>query len=274
MSTTTTFPRAEQIAAMPETAALPDRDREFLERIYATPAGRYEQTIRAAGLTGLARVADLGCGYGQWAACLAAHNEAVEAIDVSPHRVDWVAAMARTLGFDHLRAHVGRAEDARIERPVDGLLSFGVMQYVDTAAFFATCASMVRPGGVAYVLGKDVGGYLRDWFEQRNRSAAFDPRAVTVSAFLNSLSLDRTGAVHPDAEWTDRIVPSETAAAEARRAGFDIVHAGPEGSLVEQRDPAPAFESHFFTRHFEGLPNSYELLLRRREDGGTDGPGA
>lgn len=252
------------LARLPIMASLAAIETEFIGRIFATPAARYLQTTRGLGFTGRSHVVDLGAGYGQWAAALAGDNTLVTAVEPQAARVAFTGQLAAALGVTNLHAVVGSAEAVPLEDGcADAVFCFGVLQYVDAAGLFAECARLLRPGGMAYVIGKGVGGYVFDWCEQNNRSAAFDPRRVAADAFMNTLSLEATGAVHAAAAWRDRITPLEAAEALATASGFRVEHAGPEGSRVEATGAALAYPSHFFRREYRGLPFSYELVLTR-----------
>lgn len=241
-------------------SGLPAVEREFIERVFSTPQGRYEQALRAAGMAGRDLVIDLGAGYGQWSACLARLNRRVVAVEPQPRRVEFLRDFSR--GAFDVRQGTAEAIPAA-DGAADGVWCFGVLQYVDTAACFAEISRVLRPRGVAYVLGKDLGGYVSDWVERRNRTDGYDPRQVAADAFANTLHLEETGTVHPSSVWSDRIVSRAAAEAAAVAAGLRVVVAGPEGTLAEQRGAPLEYPAHFFGREYRGFPFSYELLLER-----------
>ncbi len=241
---------------------LPPAEREFVERVFATPAGRYEQALRAAGMAGRDLVIDLGAGYGQWSQCLARLNRRVIAVEPQPGRIGFL----RDLSGGAFDVRQGTAEAIPVDDgAADGLWCFGVLQYVDTCACFSEIARVLRPGGAAYVLGKDLGGYLFDWVERRNRTDGYDPRRVAADAFANTLQLEESGTIHPASAWTDRIVPRAAAEAAAVATCLRVVHAGPEGSAAERSGARLEYPAHFFGREYRGIPFSYELLLERTE---------
>lgn len=258
------LPDLGAVRGLQATAGLAPIETEFIGRVFSTPAGRYVQTLTGVGLHGLDCVVDVGAGYGQWSLCLAALNRRVIAIEPQEGRVAFLRELLAATGVPGVSVQHGSAESIPLPpETADGALCFGVLQYADTARLFAELARVLRPGGLAYVVGKGLGGYLCDWIERPNRSDAFDPRQVAADAFANTLHLEQRGALHPASRWTDRIVPLERAAACAAECGLEVLDSGPEGAIVERSGAALAHPSHFFRRTYRGFPFSYELLLQR-----------
>lgn len=263
MSDRVELPAPSDLLALPSVSKLRDVDRRFVERVYATSAERYVNRLHNAGLRDRARVLDLGCGFGQWTMCLAQLNRTVVAVDPSPARTGALAEIAEFCGLANVEIATAGAEEVPVDdASVDGVFCFGVAQYVAPECLMGELARVLARGACAYVNGKDIGGYVFDWLEGRHRASDFEPRQVTVDAFRNSLALERTGRVPDDCEWTDRIVPMEALAGAARTQGLEVVGQGEEGSLcsegMERRDSAP-----FFPGSYRGLPNAYEILVRR-----------
>ena len=254
------------IPRLPALAGLCERDRTFLSRIYDTGPQRYLDRLHNIGLTGLGRVVDLGCGFGQWTLCLAHLNAEVLAIDPQQVRCQSLEAIAAHTGTRNISVYQAGAESLPIESAsIDGVFCFGVLQYVDTDAFMAEVARVLRPNGIAYVNGKDIGGYVFDWREGRHRGTDYEPRQVTVDAFRNTLELERGGRLPDEFVWPDRIVPMNSAMERARAHGLSILGAGEEGSVVAPGVVEPRSSPAFFPGTYSGLPNAYEVLLTRTD---------
>jgi len=265
VSASVRFPTLEELRGLSLFSYLGANDRAFLERIFATPPGRYLGRLRDVGLVGLRRVVDLGCGFGQWSLCLAATNQEVIAVEPQPIRLAVLEKIAELVEAEGLVLRPGRGETLPVESAeVDGILCFGVLQYADPDVLFAECARVLRPGGIGYVLGKDIGGYLFDWCEAPNATEDFNPRQCAADAFANTLSLETRGVPASGLRWGDRIVSQVRAEEAARGAGLLVHGAGPEGSVrLEGTRPDAPEGGRFFQTAYRGFPSSYELVVRK-----------
>lgn len=257
------LPRFEDVADLEAIASLADVEVRFVERVFGTPADRYVDRLHNAGLRGLGTVLDLGCGFGQWALCLAQMNTSVIGVDPAPQRVDALRQIAERLGMAGLSVFEGSGEAVpAADASVDGVFCFGVAQYVEPGVLMGEIARVLVPGGRAYVNGKDVGGYVFDWLEGRHRAGDFEPRQVTVDAFRNTLVLEQSGKLPADCTWPDRIVPMDSLVEAALEHGLQVVATGEEGSTtapgVTRRPSDP-----FFPGTYRGLPNAFEILVMR-----------
>jgi len=98
-----------------------------------------------------ARVVDVGCGVGRWAARLVAAGHQVTGIEPAPAMAAAVRSRLAGTGFTLVES---RVEEAVLPAgSVDAVLAMGSLQYAtDPAAAIAGCTGWVRPGGVVCVL--------------------------------------------------------------------------------------------------------------------------
>jgi SAM-dependent methyltransferase len=236
-------------------------DRAFLQRVYETPAERYLDRIKALGMVRHDRVLDLGCGFGQWSLCLAALNRSVVAVEPDERRVAVLRELAAACGLHDLEAVCGSGEAIPLAaQSVDAVFCFGVLQYLDPVRLTKEMARVLRPGGRAYVTGKDIGGYLYFWCERPKQSDDYDPREIAADAFANTLFLERFGRLFPGARHPDRVVSRQQLCDSAESCGFRVVATGAEGSIRISDGPAPGG---FFTSEYRGFPKAYEVLLEK-----------
>lgn len=94
-------------------------------------------------------VLDIGCGGGLIAEPLTRLGARVTGLDPSPETIAAARAHAEAQDLD-IDYRVGRVEDLVAEgRTFDAVLCLEVVEHVpDVGAFLATCAKLVRPGGM------------------------------------------------------------------------------------------------------------------------------
>ena len=256
------FDRLGDVTRVTGFGALGANDQAFLQRMYTGDAGRYLTKLRSVGLVGRRRVLDLGCGFGQWSLCMATMNDAVVAVDVEPDRVAVVDALATQGGFANIETHPGTGEAIPVDDgSVDAIFCFGVLQFLDTGVFLDEVVRVLAPGGVMYVTGKDVGGYLYFWKERPNQTPDYDPREYAADAFANTFFLEHYGTLFPERRHDDRIVTCDALCAAAEQAGLHTLARGPEGSIAADGYDGPCVN--FFTTEYDGYPKAYEVLLER-----------
>jgi SAM-dependent methyltransferase len=249
------------VRSIPGFGDLSPADQGFLQRVFATPAERYLDRIEALGMVGHDRVLDLGCGFGQWSLCLAAVNRSVVAVEPDESRLAVLRGLAAACGLEGLEIARGSGEAIPLEaQSVDAVFCFGVLQYLDPVSVAKEMARVLRPGGRAYVTGKDIGGYLYFWCEQPNHSDDYDPRQIAADAFANTLFLERFGRLFPDARNPDRVVSCKQLCDAAESCGLRVVATGAEGSIRVGEGAAPGG---FFTSEYRGFPKAYEVLFEK-----------
>jgi len=166
---------------------------------------------RALGGDRMARVADLGCGFGDWTAKLAELADEIIACDVSPGFV--AEAQARLAG--HPAAHVHVADVRTFDDYADCNLIYlgGVMTYLgdeDSLALLKKVRTRLAPGGV--LLGRDwcaIGLGRQEirtapWFSMHRRperyaelarQAGYEIIEVTPSPYIYGEQLAGAGAM-------------------------------------------------------------------------------
>jgi 2-polyprenyl-6-hydroxyphenyl methylase / 3-demethylubiquinone-9 3-methyltransferase len=125
-------------------------------------------------LEGLA-VLDIGCGGGLVCEPLARMGARVTGLDPAPEAIEAARRHALGQGLD-ITYRVGRVEELVVEGATyDAVVCLEVVEHVpDVAAFLATCAALVRPGGLmllstinrtmkAYVLAIVGAEYILRW---------------------------------------------------------------------------------------------------------------
>jgi SAM-dependent methyltransferase len=254
---TTSAPSAHALADA--ATLLSGNDREFFARVWATDLERYRNRVQAIGFTGLGRVLDAGCGFGQWTWALADANDRIDAIDFDPLRVavtDRLLATHPTAQVTSVPASIEALpfEDAQF----DAIFCYGVVFIPDTRRALAEFARVLRPGGRLYMTANALGWFVRCIVDQPNRSAHYDPRAMAIASLAATLAYQDGGPREPD---TQLAIPSQQMVRWLEAAGFSDVRTGAEGTLVGDGQRAGAS---LFPGTFEGVECVYDVLATRR----------
>ena len=157
------FRLARPLAAPWRRADSPFLDRlstPYSEAVRQMGGDHWAEKVRAFGLSGHARVLDLGCGPGQWLGPLAAANGAVVAVerDVSMLHAD----RARLRGAERITYVQCRAEALALRAATfDAVLCYSVLMYTDHEVAVRELFRVLKPGGTVTLGLVGVGYYLR-----------------------------------------------------------------------------------------------------------------
>lgn len=122
---------------------------QFIKEQVTARTGR--DPLERQPLAGL-RLLDIGCGGGLLSEPMARLGAAVTGVDPSERNIKTASVHRDEMGLD-IDYRVGTAEDlARAGELFDVILNMEVIEHVaDPRAFTATCASMLKPGGLMIV---------------------------------------------------------------------------------------------------------------------------
>jgi len=235
---------------------------DFYLRMYNSDPDLYYKKVLSLGFENKKHVLDLGCGVGQWSFCLASCNERVTAMDVSSERVEIVNELKILSNVNNLEAKSGSGEDIPIEdESFDAVFCFAVMHYLDTRKLLCEAYRVLETGGLLYIIGKDVGGYL--YFLEQNPGATnyYSPEKSAIDAFINTYFLKRFNQLPDYTDNTDRIVSCEEFCALASEIGFEVIAYGPEGSVSLDERLSPV---NYFTTEYKGYPKCYEVVIKKK----------
>ena len=215
--------------------------------VSAVPFSYYQRRVKGLGLAGLGRVLDVGCGYGHWTAALAEVNDEAVGIDQSEPRLGIAREFVRSMGLENVTLDLGDA--ARLPYPdqsFDGLVCYGVFQFLNRDDALAEFHRVLAPGGRLYVLTAARGWWLAMWV----KSLRGDPN-LRRSAF-HGWALSGQGSP-PHAVSRRRAV-------RLLRRGWTNVEAGFDGELdAGWLDPTPPV----YASRWLGIDNVVEFVAER-----------
>lgn len=176
--------------------------------------GRNARSLRP--LEGL-RILDIGCGGGLLSEPMCRLGAEVVGVDPAPGNIE-IARLHAAEGGLRIDYRAATAEDlAAAGETFDVVLAMEVVEHVaDVGAFLATCASMVRPGGILVLatinrtlkaLALAIGGaeYVLRWLPRGTHEYRKFVRPAEAEAALAAAGLDvtrRSGVVFGLAEGT------------------------------------------------------------------------
>ncbi|OAN55080.1 class I SAM-dependent methyltransferase [Magnetospirillum moscoviense] len=242
---------------------LPDLDQptgEFLQRCFSQDLSVYSDRLAACGFSGLNRVLDAGCGFGQWSLCLSRMNAHVEAIDPSSERIILLKRLIASLGLDNLRAR--RMDLDGLDYPdghFDGVFLFNVLTILPWRHALRELYRLLAPGGRIYVNAAGVGWQVHRWYTSHNATKGFSPRARIPKIFDKTWRYEQGLPV--EAEGDLLIEPAELTA-ELNACGFVDVRLSGDGQtrVAGYAGPEPR---RFYDGEYFGLPGVFEAVATK-----------
>ena len=232
---------------------LDPNSRAFCQRVFKSAPEIYQTRLRAAGVTGLDRVLDAGCGFGQWTIQLAELNNKIYATDVDENRLRFLELLSER---ENKKISIEQAKVSDLpfaDEFFDGLFCYGVIFMDDWRKALREFYRVLRKGGRMYLNFNSVGWYVNLWLKQPYKEANYDPRTWAAEAFVNTANYEqgKSGTsgqkIISEAEMTEAIV----------EAGFSECQFGPEGTLTVDAGARP---TPFFPELEHGLPGVIEAL--------------
>lgn len=237
---------------------LTENDLGFLHRVLATPQLVYRNRVDAVGLSGLGKVLDAGCGFGQWSASLARLNKAVDAIDLSSSRIRLARSLCEALDIANVGFHVGSIETLPFkEEAFDGIFSYSVVYLTDWRKSLTELVRCLKPGGLLYVNTNGLGWYLLNLAGDRKAVEGFSPEEMAKNALVNSF---RYYGENKREIGQSIVMPSELVASFLSQLGLQIVALGPDGSIALDGRSKP---QSFFAAEACGLESVWEVVCRK-----------
>jgi SAM-dependent methyltransferase len=225
----------------------------FLSRVYADGLWKYKQRLVALGFSRCQRVLDAGCGMGQWTMALADMNNSVHGLDVSSDRIEVARLITASVGLQNINYSVGQLEKLQFaDSCFDGIFCYSVLYLTDFERALGEFSRVLTQSGILYICSNALGRFLYEVIKCPNPAADFNPRRYGLLTLRNTLFRRRTGlsiatgAVVTSRRRTCRLLED---------LGFEILGAGPEGSVSESKSFHPA--------KYLGLDNVFEVLACR-----------
>ena len=228
----------------------------FFRSVYAHGLDRYRTRMAALGLEQGGMLLDAGCGFGQWSLAVAGGYRQIVGIDVSPARVAACRRLAHEAGVGNCVFERASLEAMPLAGGAfDAAISYSVLYATDYMRAIYELGRVIRPGGTLYLSTNGAGRYVADIVENRYANKDFNTRRAAL------FTLGRTAmeALGNSRRWSGTTVfmPVSRTLRLLRRAGFEIVEVGPEGSLGKGDTP-------WLPGRYAGLVATYDVLARRR----------
>jgi SAM-dependent methyltransferase len=237
---------------------LSENDCAFLRRVLLTPQSVYQDRIAAIGFSGLARVLDAGCGFGQWSAALARLNRMVHAVDVSIVRVGLARGLCEALGIANAAFQKASIESLPFgDETFDGIFSYSVVYLTDWRKSLAEFARCLKPDGLLYLNTNGLGWYLLNFAEDRQSVEGFSSKVMARDALANTIRYYCENK-HEDGHCI--VMPSDIVISYLSDIGLQIVAKGPDGAIALNDRKRP---KSFFDKDAFGIESVWEAVCRK-----------
>jgi ubiquinone/menaquinone biosynthesis C-methylase UbiE len=236
-----------------------DKDREFCERVWATPDEKYTNRLLNIGFNNMADVLDAGSGLGQWTVALRKLNKHVKTIEVQKDRLEFTKAAATELGIGNIEFFHGSIENLPFDdQSLDGIFSYSVILFTDYRKTLKEFHRVLRPGGKLYFNTNGMGWYIYNLIDQHNSTSSFSSRQMAIDAMQNTIRYYASGEYTPG---HGIIMPKELILGELPGYGFEVVAEGDEGTI----NLTPGIEINpFFKGKYYNMDGVYEVLCRKK----------
>ncbi|WP_164084625.1 class I SAM-dependent methyltransferase [Alteromonas flava] len=212
-------------------ASLKGNDAEFFSRVWNDgELTKYHERLNNIGFSNKSRVLDAGCGMGQWLYCLSQMNALVDGLEYSQVRVDSVNTIFAQLQVNNANVRQGSIENLPYEdQSFDAIFCYGVIFITDFRQSLREFSRVLKTGGKLYVTANGLGWYLHLLFDERNKSAHYDPRQLAIDAI--GRSLDYFDGNQQKRSPGQVVIPSETMIKEAQASGLRLDQYASEGEI-------------------------------------------
>ncbi len=239
-----------------------DNDRAFIERVYnGGDLDKYRTRLKGIGFVGHGKVLDAGCGFGQWTVALAEVNARVVGTDIDPIRIELAENIKRNLGVANIDFSVASMDCTDLKSgDFDAVFSYNALAlspYKDTLKQFHR---ILRPGGLLYFNGYDLGWIIHNIIEPHNPAIDFDPRQWGIDSIQNTLDYFGGKGFSQRSPRDSMMMPQDLVKSDLLGMGFEILSICGDGmiSTFGEFGQLPFFPSEKY-----GLPAVYEVLCRK-----------
>jgi SAM-dependent methyltransferase len=235
-------------------------DRAFCMRVWETDPEIYRERLRAVGFSGLGKVLDAGCGFGQWTLALAELNESVTAIDISEPRIEVTRQLVARLGGRNVTAAPSSIQVTGFpDATFDGIFCYSAIFFTDYRRTLSEFARLLKEGGTLYVCANGLGWYLHNLLTAPNPADDFDPVTMAIDTLDNTLSYLTTGEPQ---EGKQLAIPTSALRRTLEASGFEVLAFAGEGQCAVEGQRSGRS---FYSGEYYGKEGVYEVIARRSD---------
>ncbi|MFN7185117.1 MAG: class I SAM-dependent methyltransferase [Alphaproteobacteria bacterium] len=225
-------------------------DHSYADFVTQVPFDYYVQRVQELGFTGMDKVIDVGCGFGQWSAALALFNGNVVALERHEKRLGIAKALADHAGLSNVETCLSDALTLPYENnSVDAVFCYGVLMFVHRGKGLDEFYRVLKPGGKLYVCTNGFGWWLQTFFKY-----FFKNPNARRSAW--------NGMCDKNGERVPNCTNLKDVPAVLSQHGFDLVAAAAEGTICLLNDRKSALSA--YQPKFLGFDNVIEYVAKKK----------
>ncbi len=210
-----------------------ENDYNFLKRVYNNgDLLKYKNRLKAINFTGLGKVLDSGCGFGQWSLALAELNTEITATDIDNHRIDIANKIKDKLDYKNINYIRQSAQEMDFsDNYFDAIFSYSSIYFTPYRNTLQQFYKILKHGGKLYINANDLGWYIYNIIDGHNPASDYSPRDYSIRALANTSKYYATGIFEHKNTMDALCIPLNIITEELTNLGFEILNKGGDGTI-------------------------------------------
>jgi ubiquinone/menaquinone biosynthesis C-methylase UbiE len=234
-------------------------DLEFFSRVWSGDISIYSARLQALEFSGMEKVLDAGCGFGQWSIAMSHLNSEVYCTDINKVRINTLKDVLKLFPGRKITPSVSSLEETGFrDNYFDAIFCYSCIYFTDYRKSLAEFHRILKPGGKLYVCSNGLGWYLHNLLERHNPSENFDPRKMAIDAIQNTIDYLTNPLERKEGQI---IIGSEKMKKFMDEIGFENILIDGEGRINFNKN---INIKSFYNPNYHGMEGVFEILAWKK----------